>query len=139
MMETRGPEEMRQMRHASHVATTYAAFLKDLGRIGNISGEDAQKAAVVVLHVLEQRIARSLGRHLEAQLPFKLQELLAEAERAEGAEFSRFGRRRLLQMVANQLGKSPAEVEPVVRAVFQAVRIHITDGEAQNVAAGLPE
>ncbi len=142
-MDTHEPDELREQRHEAHAEHTYSAFLKDLSRIGRMSEEQAQRAAVAVLHALEQRVARSLGRHLEAQLPARLREFLHEAERAEGEEFARFGRQRLLRMVAARLGPAlagdPAEVERIVRAVFQAVRMHISEGEVEHVAAGLPE
>jgi uncharacterized protein (DUF2267 family) len=138
-MEPFEPEERREMRHESHAESTYSAFLKDLRWLGRMSEQEAQRAAVSVLHALEQRIVRSQARHLEAQLPKKLRELLHEAERVEGEEFRRFGKQRLFRIVARELGKEASDVEPIVRAVFAAVRMHISEGEAEHVASGLPE
>ncbi len=130
-MDTIRPGE----RHEAHAEGTWAAFLKDLRRIGNLSHDDAERAAVAVLHSIEQRIADPQARHLEAQLPSKLRDLL----RAAGARpFARFGRHGLMHLVANELKLEQFRVEPIVRAVFAAIRMHISAGEADDLAAALP-
>lgn len=131
MSELQDPE--RATRHESRAANTYHAFLKDLERIGEMPKELAERAAVAVLSVLERRIFPSGARHLEAQLPSKLRELLIHLSQR------RFGRAAFFQMVADELSMDPQKVEPIVRAVFRAVRIKISDGEAQDVAAELPK
>lgn len=123
----------RATRHESRAATTYHAFLKDLERIGEMPKELAERAAVAVLSVLERRMPSSGARHLEAQLPSKLRELLTHLSQR------RFGRAAFLQMVADELSMDPHQVEPIVRAVFRAVRFKISDGEAEDVAAELPK
>ena len=124
--------EERAARHESHAATTYHAFLKDVERIGGMHKELAERSAVAVLSVLERRIFPGGARHLEAQLPSKLRELLVHSSQ------SRFGRAAFLRMVASELAVEPEAVEPIVRAVFRAVRDKISDGEARDVAAELP-
>ena len=125
-------EEERAARHESHAATTYHAFLRDLQRIGGLREDLAERSAVAVLSVLERRVLPGGARHLEAQLPSKLRELLVHSAQ------SRFGRVAFLRMVAGELGIEPEAAEPIVRAVFRAVRAKISDGEARDVAAELP-
>jgi uncharacterized protein (DUF2267 family) len=88
---------------------------------------------VAVLSVLERRLIPQGARHLEAQLPSTLRELIVHLSPL------RFGRAAFFRMVAADLGKSPSEVEPIVRAVFRAVRMRISEGEAHDVAAELPK
>jgi uncharacterized protein (DUF2267 family) len=120
-------------RHDSHAASTYKAFLKDLQRDAAMPKELAERAAVAVLSVLERRVLPGTARHLEAQLPSILRELLGQIPQR------RFGRAVFLEMVAESLGVSPAEAEPIVLAVFRAVRHKISDGEAQIVGDELPK
>jgi uncharacterized protein (DUF2267 family) len=131
MSDAHDPEHAT--RHESHALTTYHAFLKDLERLGAMPKELAERAAAAVLSVLEQRILPGGVRHLEAQLPSKLRERLTALSQR------RFGREALFRMVAEELRMEPDEAEPVVRAVFRAVRSKISDGEAQDVAAELPK
>ncbi|HZI16176.1 MAG TPA: DUF2267 domain-containing protein, partial [Myxococcus sp.] len=50
----------------------------------------------------------------------------------------RFGREEFLATVAEDLLKPVEEVEPLVRAVFRAMRDLISEGEAEDVASNLP-
>ena len=119
-------------RHESHAATTYQAFLKDVEHVGAMPKELAERAAVAVLSVFERRIVPAGARHLEAQLPSTLRELL------EHLSQRKFGRAAFFRMVADDLGMSAHEVEPIVRAVFRVVRSKVSEGEARDVAAELP-
>ncbi|MGI5861141.1 MAG: DUF2267 domain-containing protein [Myxococcales bacterium] len=130
--------DFRALRHESRAASTYKAFLKNLSAMGDFDEAFAEKAAVSVLAALEQRIYGEEVRDLEAQLPYKLRELLAEVPHHEGKPQAKFGRQQFFEMVANDLNKSLDEIEPIIRAVFMAVRSQITEGEAEDVADQLP-
>ncbi|WP_224244967.1 DUF2267 domain-containing protein [Hyalangium gracile] len=129
--------QRRMQRHESHVHATYAAFIRQLGELGPMDAETAECAAVSVLSALERRILPREARDLEAQLPRLLVEFLPPPEQRP-ARPHRFGREEFLRTVAEDLRKPVEEVEPLVRAVFQAFRELISEGEAEDVASNLP-
>ena len=131
-------EEIRRKRHEARASQTYKSFIADLSRIGGMSADDAERAAVSVLCALEQRIMASEARHLEAQLPFKLRELLHECERHEAERPQRFGRAEFIRMIAQDLGIDEVQAETIALDVITAVREHISEGEARDVAGQLP-
>lgn len=132
-------ENRRQARHESHAMGTYKQFLKDLQNLAGLHDEQqAERAAVSVIGVFEQRIYGEAVRDLEAQLPSILRELLQHGERHEGKPTKKFGSEELFNKVAADLGMDRAKVEPLVRAVVATVRAHITEGEAQNISDQLP-
>lgn len=68
-----------------------------------------------------------------------LASLIRSCERHEGpARAHRIGRAEFLGDVADHLGIDPGAVEPVVRAVFTAVRDRLPADEVEDVAAELP-
>ena len=131
-------EERRRQRQESRASQSYKEFLKYLERVGAMTEEAAEKAAVSVLCVLEQRITSNEAEDLEAQLPRKLRELVHRCERHEGVRPRSIRRKEFMTMVAEHLGEPPEEVEPIVRAVFQAVRAQVSEGEVDDVASQLP-
>lgn len=133
-------EERRKRRSEARASQTYAAFIKHLCERGGMSPSVAQQAAVSVLCAVEQRIYAEEARDLEAQLPRKLTELLHRCERHEGeARPEKFGLQEMLRWVGDDLALNPDAVEPVVRAVLDAVRDQISEGEADDLLSQLPE
>jgi uncharacterized protein (DUF2267 family) len=103
-----------------------------------MSEEFAEKAAVLVLCEIEQRLMAAEAHDLEAQLPLKLQVLLTESEKHLRPP-ERFNRSELLSRVAADLNMQPDEVEPIVRAVLLTVREQVSEGEIQDVIHQLPK
>jgi len=137
--ETLDPLDARRLRRReTHASQTYAAFLRDLCRVGSMAPEFAEQAAVSVLCALEQRLIPEEARDLEAQLPIKLLNLLARCDRHRDQAPVKYTREQLLEMVAEDLNMQPDEVEPVIRAVFATLREHVSDGEVEDVVAMLP-
>ncbi len=130
--------DFRQQRHESRTGQTWAAFLDDLCRHTNTDREKAEKAASSILCALEQRIQAGEAKDLNAQLPQKLRELLVRCERHEGDKPRRFNRDEFLKMVCDDLGVDTSEAERLARGVFKTVRGHVSEGEADQVAANLP-
>jgi uncharacterized protein (DUF2267 family) len=130
--------DRRQQRHEGRTSQTYAAFLKDLMDRGGFDREKAERAAVSVLCLLEQRIQAGEAKDLNAQLPFKLQELLQRCPRHAKDSPRRFGADEFLQMISEDLDCSKQEAEGYARAVVSTVRSHVSEGEAEQVAANLP-
>jgi len=131
-------ETLRKLRSETRRSQTYKAFLKNLCIIGSMTEEEAERAAVSVLCVLEQRLFGEEASHLEAQLPGKLQDLLLRCERHVGKPPSKFGREKFFQMVAEDLEMDVQRVEHVVRSVFSAVQDQVSEGEIDDVIHQLP-
>ncbi len=135
---TETPQSRGEKRHESHIGSTYAAFIRHLCEVGKLDKGVAECAAVSVVNALLHRIQPGEAKDLRAQLPRKLVEFLPQAgpEKQERA----FGKSRedFLKVVAEDLRKDISEVEPLVRAVFQGLREHISEGEAEDVESNLP-
>jgi len=124
-------------RHEQHLAQTYATFLRELEARG-VDHELAPKAIESVLCALEQRLVEAEDGHLEAQLPRKVQALLQRCPRHLGRPAVQLNRDGFLRMVAADLRCDIPRAESLTRAVFAAVREHISEGEAEEVAIQLP-
>jgi uncharacterized protein (DUF2267 family) len=131
-------ERRRLLRRESRTGQTYRQFLRDLEALTGLSREKAERAAVSILCVLEQRLLGGQVSHMEAQLPAKLRDLLVRCERHAGPPPRKFHREEMLRMVADDLECSPIEAEPMIRQVCQVVREHISEGEAGQIEAELP-
>lgn len=132
-------EVRRARRHESRTSQTYAAFIKHLCERGGMSPSVAEQAAVSVLCAIEQRIFGEEAQDLEAQLPQKLTDLLVRCERHEsGPPPRKFGRQEMLRMVGEDLSLAPEAVEPVIRAVLNAIRDQVSEGEVEQVMRQLP-
>ncbi|MFP2911569.1 DUF2267 domain-containing protein [Pyxidicoccus sp. 3LFB2] len=132
-------EVRRAQRSESRASQTYKAFLNHLCVRGGMSPAVAEQAAISVLCAIEQRIFQDEVADLEAQLPRKLTELLHRCERHEEELPDKFGREHLLKRVGDDLSLNPDAVEPVVRAVLDAIRHQISEGEAEDVMSQLPQ
>ena len=128
----------REQRSETRRNQTYKAFLRNLMVIGSMNEEEAERAAVSVLCVLEERLFGEEAAHLEAQLPGKLQDLLIRCERHLGKPASKFGKDGFIQMVSEDLDVDSLEAERKIRAVFTAVRDQVSEGEIEDVIGQLP-
>jgi uncharacterized protein (DUF2267 family) len=128
----------RELRSETRRNQTYKAFLRNLMVIGSMNEEEAERAAVSVLCVLEQRLFGEEAAHLEAQLPGKLQDLLLRCERHLGRPANKFGKDGFIQMVSEDLDVDSLEAERQIRAVFTAVRDQVSEGEIEDVVGQLP-
>ena len=132
--------ELRQQRHESRTSSTFKEFIRHLAARGGFKDEtDAVRAAASVLTHLEYRLTSDEAKDLNAQLPVKLQEILDESRRADGGQVHKLHKDEFVACVANDLGRAPEDAESIIRAVFATVRTHISDGEADDVAAQLPK
>ena len=137
--EQRTPNpDLRAQRSESRTTQTYALVLKDLEKKANIGRELAEQAAQSVLCLLEQRLIDTEAKHLEAQLPRKMRDLLQRCARHEGTTPRKYKLEQFLAMVAEDLDTTPNEAERLSRAVFATVREHISEGEAEDVMGQLP-
>ena len=128
----------RELRSETRRNQTYKAFLNNLMVLGSMNEEEAEKAAVSVLCVLEQRLFGEEAAHLEAQLPGKLRDLLIRCERHIGKPVPKFGRYDFIRMVSEELETDLFRAERHIRAVFAALRDQVSEGEIEDVIGQLP-
>ena len=133
------PPSRSEQRHQSRIGSTYAAFIKHLCEVGRLEPGLAEGAAVSVINALLHRIHPDEAKELMAQLPRKLLELLPKQEARAQKPERVIGKSRddFLRVVAEDLGKDVSEMESIVRAVFQGLREHISEGEAEDVESNL--
>jgi uncharacterized protein (DUF2267 family) len=105
--------------------------------VGKLEPGLAECAAVSVINALLHRIQPGEAKDLQAQLPRKLLDMLPKQDAQQPARVLGKSRDDFLQMVAEDLRKDVSEVETIVRAVFQGLREHISEGEAQDVESNL--
>jgi uncharacterized protein (DUF2267 family) len=131
-------EQRRLQRREARASQTWRNFLMDLRSATALDAEAAADTAVSVLCRLEERLTDEEARDLEAQLPVKLQQMLAEACGQVDA-IHKLNRYQFVASVALDLGIPDAKAEHLVRAVFATVRSHISEGEARDVRSQLPK
>lgn len=132
--------DIRQQRHESRTNTTLMEFVRDLRARGNWSQDEAIRNTESVLTLLERRLTSEEASDLEAQLPFKVRELLAGSGRAKsGAPVEKLHKEDFVSAIAQDLECSDEEAESIIRNVFAAVRSRISEGEANDVESQLPK
>ena len=131
------PQSRSAKRHESRIGASYAAFIQHLCEVGKLEPGLAECAAVSVINALLHRIQPDEAKDLTAQLPRKLVEFLPKEGQQPGRVEGR-SRDDFLRGVAEELRKDVSEVEGLVRAVFQGLREHISEGEAEDVESNLP-
>ncbi|WP_158501708.1 DUF2267 domain-containing protein [Vitiosangium sp. GDMCC 1.1324] len=134
---TGGPQSRSEKRHQSHIGSTYAAFIKHLCEVGKLDAGLAECAAVSVINALLHRIQPGEAKDLQAQLPRKLLDFLPKEDGSKPRRMLGKSREDFFRAVAEDLRKDVSEVEPIVRAVFQGLREHISEGEAEDVESNL--
>lgn len=132
----RGAPEARAARHASRAATTFARFVRHVAEAGGYTLPEGERNAVAVVATLEETLPIREVWKLEAQLPSRLDELLA-LEPLNGSPAMH--RQEFCERVAARAGVTYEAAESVARAVFPVLRSQISEGEARHVEARLPE
>ena len=132
----RGAPEARGERHASRAGTTFARFVRNLAAVGGYTIHEAERHAVAVIATLEERIPIREVCHLEAQLPKRLDELLAfvPLNGLPAMDCMQF-----IERVAARAGVNYAQAESVARTVFAFLRSQISEGEVRHIEGQLPE
>lgn len=122
-----------------HEDADYRALVDALAREGLPRRAEAARAVEAVLCALSQRISHADFADLRELLPDPFRSRLAVCERHAVAPRDRFRTAEdFYAVVAEDLDRSPDEVEPTVRAVFAAVRAQLPEKEAEDVASELP-
>lgn len=122
-----------------HADADYRALVEALAREGLPRRAEATRAVEAVVCALAQRISHADFDELRELLPDPFRSRLAACERHALAPRTRFRTAEdFYEVVAEDLDRSPEEVESVVRAVFAAVRAQLPEKEADDIAAQLP-
>jgi len=131
-------ERKRAERREQRQNQTFAAFMTYLRRVGTLSEELAERAAVAVLCALERRIDPGEAKDLASQLPAKLRELVVRCDLHSGVRPHTIDEPEFISMVAEDLAVAPEQAEHLILSVFHALRAQVSDGEARQVAGQLP-
>jgi len=117
----------------------YRALVDALAREGLPRRAEATRAVEAVVCALAQRIAHPDFDSLRERLPEPFRSRLVSCERHALAPRVKLDTAEdFYEVVAEDLDRSPDEVEPTVRAVFAAVRAQLPEEDAEDVAAQLP-
>jgi uncharacterized protein (DUF2267 family) len=122
-----------------HQDADYRALVDALAREGLPRRAEATRAVEAVVCALAQRISDSDFDTLRERLPEPFRTRLAPCERHAVAPRAKLDTiEDFYEIVAEDLDRSPEEVEPTVRAVLAAVRAQLPEQDAEDVAAQLP-
>lgn len=133
---SRSTPEARAERHASRAGTTFARFVRNLAATGGYTVPEAERHAVAVIATLEERLPIREVCTLEAQLPRRLDELLAFVP-LNG--LPAMDRMQFVERVAARARVTYVQAETISRTVFAFLRSQISEGEIRHVEARLPE
>lgn len=127
---------LKEQRHESRAGSTYAQFVRDVAQAGNYPMDVAERYVVGTLTTLEERLPFKDVRALEAQLPTRLDGILAFQP---VLALPTMDRRTFCWRFAQRVGIPDTEAEPIVRLVFRKLRLHISAGESRHIEAHLSE
>ncbi len=121
-----------------HEDVNYRALVDALAREGLPRRAEAARAVEAVICALALRVSGSDFDDLRDLLPEPFRTRLAPCERHASTPRTLRTAQDFYDAVAEDLKRDPAEVEPVIRAVFAAMRAQLPEGEAEGVARELP-
>ena len=117
----------------------FQALVDALAREGLPRRAEAARAVEAVMCALAQRIADEGFDELRERLPSPFRGQLSACERhAATPQRDLKTAEEFYEVVAEDLDRDPAEVEPTVRAVFAALRAQSPEADAEQVEAELP-
>jgi uncharacterized protein (DUF2267 family) len=123
-----------------HEDADYRALVDALAREGLPRRVEAARAVEAVVCALAQRLAEPHFEDLKEILssPFHSRFVACERHVAAPPAETPASADEVYAVVAEDLDRSPDEVEPTVRAVLAAVRTQLGEHEAEEVAGKLP-
>lgn len=117
-------------------------WINDLAaKLGWENRENVFKALRVTLHILRDRVPTEEAVEFGAQLPVILAGFYYEDYRPTATPTKERTKEAFLNKVQHEFQRInlDAEPEPVVRAVFQTIAEHITQGKASDMAVSFPK
>ncbi len=122
-----------------HEHQDYRALVEALAREGLPRRAEATRAVEAVVCALSQRLAGPDYERLRELLPDPFRGGLAACERHAATPHALLETAEdFYAIVAEDLDRSPDDVEATVRAVFAAVRAQLAEPDADDVAMLLP-
>ena len=116
----------------------YRALVDALAREGLPRRTEAARVVEAVVCALAQRLGDPDFAPLRELFPAPFRTRLEPCERHAHAPLAIQSAEEVYGIVAEDLERDPDEVEPMVRAVFAAVRAQVSEREAQEIASRLP-
>lgn len=117
----------------------YRALVDALAREGLPRRAEAARAVEAVMCALAQRLVHDDFSELRELLPDPFRTRLAACERHAVQPRAAFATaEEFYEVVAEDLDRSPDDVEATVRAVFAAVRAQLPEHEAEDVGDRMP-
>jgi uncharacterized protein (DUF2267 family) len=132
---TRTPEA-RAERRASRAGSTYARFVREVATAGGYTKADAERYAIATIATLEERLPIADVCALEAQLPSRLDQILAFQPLLG---LPKMDRELFFKRLADRLEMPSNQVEEIGRIVFGVLRKYISPGESRHVEGHLPD
>lgn len=125
-----------QRRSAARAEATYGRLLHEVEGRTRLKGRgQAERALIVVVGGLCQRLTPDEARDMIAQLPARLQpelqRYLVGPDRGVTASF-------LVSELGAHLGLAPLDAEPVITAILEILSEHVSAGELADVRSQLP-
>ena len=124
-------------RSASRPGLSSAAYLTALTEEGGLEPALAECAAVSVLNALLRHLELDDNLEPQGHLMSKLLEFLPAHEAAKDTPAPIEDQEALISVVARELLLEPAQVEPLVRTLFQNLREFLSEGECHEVERSL--
>jgi uncharacterized protein (DUF2267 family) len=121
-----------------HEDADFRALVDALAEEGLPRRTEAARVVEAVVCALAQRIGDADFAPLRELLPSPFRTRLEPCERHAVAPLALQSAEEVYGIVAEDLERDPDEVEPMVRAVFAAVRAQLSEGEAEEIARRLP-
>lgn len=123
-----------------HEDADYRALVDALAREGLPRRAEAARAVEAVVCALAQRLSEAHFEEVRELLPAPFRTRLAACERHTALPPPAAPRTAedLYAIVAEDLDRSPEEVEPTVRAVLAAVRAQLGEREGEEIGGRLP-
>jgi len=119
-----------------------ATWINELAaKLGWDNRHDAFQALRITLHMVRDRIPPEEAVELGSQLPILLSGFFYENYRLANVPTKERNKDAFLSKIQEEFQRVniDAEPEPVVRAVFQTIAEHITQGEAKDVVHSFPQ
>jgi uncharacterized protein (DUF2267 family) len=108
-------------------------------RLGQCGREDAKRGTAAVFRALRDRLTPDEADQVAAQLPTPLKAVWAEGEHAERTPL-KLDREQFYERVRGDVGLLTAqEAQWLTLAVFAALKLQLSPGEAEDVMAQLPK
>jgi uncharacterized protein (DUF2267 family) len=122
-----------------HEQADYRALVEALAREGLPRRAEAARAVEAVVCALSQRISGPEFERLRELLPDPFRSRLAACERHQATPHALLeSAEDFYAIVAEDLDRSPEEVEATVRSVFSAIRAQLPEAEGDDVSSLLP-